>query len=80
VRRPNGAAAGAAGRTALRAAQPAARPDGRAASELAAARRQTNWHGGDCECPFVVERNGLFCLFRNQRYGLDNRNGQYCSA
>lgn len=40
---------------------------------------QTDWHGGDCECPFVVERNGLFCLFRNQRYGVDNLSTQYCS-
>jgi hypothetical protein len=45
-----------------------------------AAAGQTNWSGGDCECPFVVKRNGLFCLFRNQRYGADNLNTQYCST
>ncbi|OPZ30655.1 MAG: hypothetical protein BWZ02_00632 [Lentisphaerae bacterium ADurb.BinA184] len=44
-----------------------------------AARRQTDWYGGDCECPFVVERDGRFCLFRNQRYGPDSLNTQYCS-
>jgi hypothetical protein len=27
----------------------------------------------------VVERNGLFCLFRNQRYERDPLNTQYCS-
>jgi hypothetical protein len=40
---------------------------------------QSNWYGGDCECPFVVRRDGSFCLFRNQRYGTDNANTQYCS-
>jgi hypothetical protein len=35
---------------------------------------------GDCECPFVVERNGRFCLFRNQLYGTNNLNTQYVSA
>jgi len=40
---------------------------------------RTNWFGGDCECPFVVARNGFFCLFRNQRYGADPLNTQYCS-
>ena len=40
---------------------------------------QTNWFGGDCECPFVVEMDGVYCLFRNQRYGSDNLNTQYCS-
>lgn len=40
---------------------------------------QTKWLGAVCECPFVVQLNGLFCLFRNQRYGTDNLNTQYCS-
>ena len=44
-----------------------------------AAEAEKSWFGGDCECPFVVERNGLFCLFRNQRYGRDQLNTQYCS-
>ncbi len=44
-----------------------------------AAAQQTDWYGGDCECPFVVERDGLYTLFRTQRYGLDNLNTQYCS-
>ena len=43
------------------------------------ATQQTVWYGGDCECPFVVQRDGLFYLFRNQRYGEDNLNTQYCS-
>jgi hypothetical protein len=38
-----------------------------------------NWYGGDAECPFVVNRDGLFYLFRNQRYGENNLNTQYCS-
>jgi len=40
---------------------------------------QTNWFGGDCECPFVIEMDGMYCLFRTQRYGTDNLNTQYCS-
>ncbi len=40
---------------------------------------QSRWYGGDCECPFVVEINGLYYLFRNQRYGRTNLNTQYCS-
>jgi len=40
---------------------------------------QTDWYGGDCECPHVVERDGHYCLFRNQRYGADNLNTQYVS-
>jgi hypothetical protein len=40
----------------------------------------TTWFGGDCECPFVVEIDGLFYLFRNQRYGMNNLNTQYCSS
>ena len=44
------------------------------------AARQTDWFGGDCECPFVVEKDGFFCLFRNQRYGVDNLNTQYWSS
>jgi len=38
-----------------------------------------NWYGGDAECPFVVNKDGLFYLFRNQRYGENNLNTQYCS-
>jgi hypothetical protein len=38
-----------------------------------------NWYGGDAECPFVVYKDGLFYLFRNQRYGENNLNTQYCS-
>ncbi len=37
------------------------------------------WFGGDAECPFVVNRNGQFYLFRNQMYGEANLNTQYCS-
>lgn len=40
---------------------------------------QSNWYGGDAECPFVLERDGLFYLFRNQRYGTRNLNTQYAS-
>jgi hypothetical protein len=39
----------------------------------------TEWYGGDSECPFVIEKDGLFYLFRNQRYGENNINTQYCS-
>ena len=38
------------------------------------------WPGGNCECPFVVQKCGLFYLFRNQRYGQDMLNTQYCST
>ena len=38
-----------------------------------------NWYGGDAECPFVVNKDGLFYLFRNQRYGENNMNTQYGS-
>ena len=37
------------------------------------------WFGGDAECPFVVNKDGQFYLFRNQLYGEDNLNTQYCS-
>jgi len=40
---------------------------------------QSNWYGGDAECPFVVERDGIFHLFRNQLYGANNLNTQYAS-
>ncbi len=40
---------------------------------------KSNWYGGDCECPFVVHKEGLFYLFRNQRYGTNSLNTQYCS-
>jgi hypothetical protein len=39
----------------------------------------TDWYGGDSECPFVVEREGLFYLFRNQVYGEKALNTQYAS-
>jgi hypothetical protein len=42
--------------------------------------KKTDWYGGDSECPFVVERNGLFYLFRNQVYGERALNTQYASA
>lgn len=41
--------------------------------------QHTNWYGGDAECPFVVAKDGLFYLFRNQLYGLNNLNTQYVS-
>jgi hypothetical protein len=41
---------------------------------------QTDWFGGDCECPFVVARNGHYCLFRNQRYRHGQLSTQYCST
>jgi hypothetical protein len=40
---------------------------------------QSNWYGGDAECPFVVHRDGLFYLFRNQLYGVPSLNTQYAS-
>lgn len=40
---------------------------------------KTRWWGGDAECPFVVYKDGLFYLFRNQIYGRNNINTQYCS-
>jgi hypothetical protein len=40
----------------------------------------TNWFGGDAECPFVVQKDGMFYLFRNQLYGRNNLNTQYASA
>jgi hypothetical protein len=33
----------------------------------------------DAECPFVVERNGWYYLFRNQIYGPNAQNTQYVS-
>lgn len=43
------------------------------------AAEHTNWYGGDAECPFVLEKDGLFYLFRNQRYGKNHLNTQYAS-
>jgi hypothetical protein len=40
---------------------------------------QEGWYGADSECPFVVHRNGLFYLFRNQLYGIGALNTQYIS-
>lgn len=44
-----------------------------------AAVSRSRWHGGDAECPFVVARDGLFYLFRNQRYGKEGVHTQYAS-
>lgn len=38
------------------------------------------WLGADAECPFVVQRDGVFYLFRNQFYGHGNLNTQYASC
>lgn len=40
---------------------------------------KTDWYGGDAECPFVFFYDSLYYLFRNQRYGENNLNTQYCS-
>jgi hypothetical protein len=40
---------------------------------------QSDWYGGDAECPFVLEKDGLFYLFRNQVYGTNHLNTQYAS-
>jgi len=40
---------------------------------------QCNWFGGDAECPFVVEKDGLYYMFRNQLYGVPSLNTQYAS-
>ncbi|MDA0990026.1 MAG: hypothetical protein O3A51_04680 [Verrucomicrobia bacterium] len=40
---------------------------------------QSDWFGGDCESPFVIEREGSFVLFRNQLYGEKSLNTQYVS-
>ena len=40
---------------------------------------KSNWYGGDAECPFVVHKDGVFYLFRNQLYGRNNLNTQYAS-
>ena len=39
----------------------------------------TDWFGGDAECPFVVNINDKYVLFKNQVYGKNNLNTQYCS-
>lgn len=41
--------------------------------------RQTQWYAGDIECPFVVKFKDKYILFRNQKYGPDYLNTQYCS-
>jgi predicted GH43/DUF377 family glycosyl hydrolase len=41
---------------------------------------QTSWFGGDVECPFVVKVADKYVLFRNQRYGKNALNMQYCSS
>ncbi len=40
---------------------------------------KSKWYGGDAECPFVVNKDGQFYMFRNQMYGEKNLNTQYCS-
>ena len=37
------------------------------------------WFGGNCECPFVVERDGVHYLFRNLLYGEHGLNLVYAS-
>ena len=37
------------------------------------------WFGADAECPFVVQRDEMFYLFRNQFYGAGSLNTQYAS-
>lgn len=45
-----------------------------------AARARCDWHGGDAECPFVVQREGWFYFFRNQLYTPGRQlNTQYAS-
>ena len=41
---------------------------------------QTNWYAGDIECPFVVEIDDHYVLFRNQLYGRYSLNTQYSSS
>ncbi len=41
--------------------------------------KQTQWFAGDIECPFVVKIKDKYVLFRNQKYGPDYLNTQYCS-
>lgn len=43
------------------------------------AQKMTDWYGGDCECPFVVRIDDKYILFRNQVYGKNSLNTQYCS-
>lgn len=49
-------------------------------SDGGSAAKQTGWYGGDAECPFVVKVHDRYILFRNQRYGRNHLNTQYCSA
>ncbi|MBX2924671.1 MAG: hypothetical protein KF746_20890 [Chitinophagaceae bacterium] len=44
------------------------------------AMKQSNWHGGDAECPFVVKVGKQYVLFRNQLYGEKSLNTQYSSS
>lgn len=43
------------------------------------AQKQSNWYAGDIECPFVVKIDNSYVLFRNQVYGANSLNTQYCS-
>lgn len=38
------------------------------------------WYGADAECPFVVKKDDVYYLFRNQLYGPGALNTQYASA
>ena len=38
------------------------------------------WYGADAECPFVVQKDRMCYLFRNQFYGQNNLNTQYLSS
>ena len=40
---------------------------------------KSRWFGGDAECPFILNKDEQFYLFRNQMYGENNLNTQYCS-
>jgi hypothetical protein len=44
------------------------------------AAKQTNWFGGDSECPFVIKIKDRYILFRNQLYGKNSLNTQYSST
>ena len=39
-----------------------------------------SWYGGDCECPFVLNHEGHYYLFRNLLYGKGHLNVQYAST
>jgi hypothetical protein len=45
-----------------------------------AARKERNWFGSDAECPHVIRHEGLYYLFRTQRYGKTNISTVYASS